>query len=206
MCRHEANVTACLRRIVQKNALEEARYHKAIAVYDRCLRVLSRILSQHPLPETILQEDTLLQLFRADKPETLPELQGHLLNIFRQIARCYHQFHQQRSGVLLQKLLRYLEQHYADTTLSLTSLSEVFQLTPSYISEYFKERTGMKYVEYLTTLRITRAKELLLSVPDMKIVEICSRVGFMNTETFIRTFKRLEGTSPGKFRKQTLSG
>ena len=202
---HEANVTACLRRIFQKNALEEARYQKAIAVYDRCLRVLSRILAQHPLPETILQEDTLLQIFRADKPETLPALQSRLFDIFRQIAGYYHQFHQQRSDVLLQKLLRYLEQHYADTTLSLTSLSGVFQLTPSYISEYFKERTGLKYVEYLATLRITRAKELLLTAPDMKIAEICSRVGFMSPETFIRAFKRLEGISPGKFRKQAFS-
>ena len=203
---HEANVTACLRRIFQKNALEEARYQKAVAVYDRCLRVLSRILAQHPLPETILQEDMLIRLFRAEKPETLPELQSHLLSMFQQMAGHYHQFHQQRSDVLLQKLLRYLEQHYADPNLSLTSLSEVFQLTPSYISEYFKERTGLKYIEYLATLRITRAKELLLTAPDLKISEICSRVGFMNPETFIRAFKRLEGISPGKFRKHALSG
>lgn len=202
---HEANVVACLRRIFQKNTLEQARYQKAIAVYERCLRVLGKILAQHPLPDNILQEDALLQLFRANKPETLPELQTHLLDIFRKIAGYYYQFHQQRSDVLLQKLLRYLEQHYADTTLSLSSLAEVFQLTSSYISEYFKERTGLKYVEYLATLRITRAKELLLTAPDMKIVDICPRAGFMNTETFIRTFKRLEGISPGRFRKQALS-
>ena len=202
---HEANVVTCLRRIFQKNTLEEARYQKSIAVYERCLRILGKILAQHPLPNTILQDDTLLQIFRANTPETLPELQTRLLGIFRQMAGHYHQFHQQRADALLQKLLRYLEQHYADTTLSLTSLAEVFQLTPSYISEYFKERTGLKYVEYLATLRITRAKELLLSAPEMKIADICSRVGFMNAETFIRTFKRLEGISPGKFRKQTIS-
>ncbi len=202
---HEANVAACLRRIFQKNMLEQTRYQKAIAVYERCLRVLGRIMAQHPLPDSILQEDTLLKLFRANTPETLPELEAHLLGIFRQIAGYYYQFHQQRADVLLQKLLRYIEQHYTDTTLSLTSLAEHFKLTPSYISEYFKERTGLKYVEYLATLRITRAKELLLTAPDLKISDICSRIGFMNTETFIRTFKRLEGISPGKFRKQALS-
>ncbi len=202
---HDANVTACLRRIVQENALEQARYQKAMLVYERCLRVVGKILAQHPLPDTILSEDAPLQLFRDSKPETLPELQTRLFGTFRHITGCYRQYQQKRADVLLQKLLRYLERHYADPGLSLNSLAEHFSLTPSYISEYFKDRTGLKYVEYLATLRITRAKELLVTTPDAKLADICARVGFVNSETFIRTFKRLEGTSPGKFRKQALS-
>ncbi len=194
---------ACLRRIFEKNALEQARYQKGSALYDRCLRILSKVLAQHPLPEKIARNDELLQFFRAYKPEMLTELQERLFDIFKQISGYYRQYHQQRADMLLQKLLRYLDQHYADSSLSLISLAEHFKLTPSYISEYFKDRTGLKYVEYLATLRMTKAKELLTTAPDLSISDICARVGFANTETFIRAFKRLEGTSPGKYRKHT---
>ena len=197
---------ACLRRIFEKNALEQARYQKGSALYERCLRILSKVLAQHPLPEKIVENDELLRFFRAHKPEMLTELQERLLDIFTQISGYYRQYRQQRADMLLQKLLRYLEQHYADSGLSLISLSEHFKLTPSYISEYFKERTGLKYVEYLAALRMKKAKELLISDADLSIADICLRVGFANTETFIRTFKRLEGTSPGKYRKHAVTG
>ncbi|GAK50763.1 PAS/PAC sensor hybrid histidine kinase [Candidatus Moduliflexus flocculans] len=194
---------ACLRRIFEKNALEQARYQKGSALYERCLRILSKVLAQHPLPEKIARNDELLQFFRAHKPEMLTELQERLLDIFKQVSGFYRQYHQQRADMLLQKLLRYFEQHYADSGLSLISLSEHFKLTPSYISEYFKDHTGLKYVEYLATLRIKKAKELMNADPELNIADICTRVGFANVETFIRTFKRLEGTSPGKYRKHT---
>lgn len=194
-------VAACLRRIFEKNALEQAHYQKGSALYERCLRILSKVLAQHPLPEKIAQNDALLQFFRTHKPEMLTELQARLLDIFKQVSGYYRQYHQQRADMLLQKLLRYFEQHYADSGLSLISLSEHFKLTPSYISEYFKDRTGLKYVEYLATLRIKKAKELMNADPELNIADICTRVGFANVETFIRTFKRLEGTSPGKYRK-----
>jgi PAS domain S-box-containing protein len=202
---HTSRVLECLQQIIAQNMLEQSRYQKLVAVYDRCLRTLGKILAQHPIPTTDSQEALFLQLFRANKPETLPELQTRLLNTFRRITGYYHQYHKQRADVLLQKLLRYLEQHYTDSTLSLTSIAEAFKLTPSYISEYFKERSGINYVEYLAMLRITKAKELLVTHPDLKIYDIGVQVGFLNTETFIRTFKRIEGISPGTYRKQVLS-
>ena len=201
---HTSRVTECLQQIIAQNMLEQSRYQKLVAVYDRCLRTLGKILAQHPIPTTVSQGALFLQLFRANKPETLPELQTRLLDTFRKITGYYHQYHKQRADVLLQKLLRYLEQHYTDSTISLTSIAEVFKLTPSYISEYFKERAGIKYVEYLATLRIAKAKDLLVIHPDWTIQLISTHVGFLNQETFIRTFKRFEGITPGMYRKQAL--
>jgi PAS domain S-box-containing protein len=198
-------VTECLQDMIAQNNLEQSRYQKLVAVYDRCLRTLGKILAQQPLPVAVSEEDRFLQIFRANKPETLPEFQTQLLDIFRQITGYYHQHQKQRADVLLQRLLRYLEQHYRETTLSLTSLAEVFKLTPSYISEYFKERTGMKYVDYLAMLRIRKAKEFLVAQPNLTIADISKQTGFLNPETLIRTFKRVEGISPGMYRKQALT-
>lgn len=198
-------VTDCLQTLIAQNHLEDARYQKLVAVYDRCLRTLSQILAQHPLPPAVAEEDGLLHIFRTPKPETLPEFQTQLGHLFRHLTGYYHQQSKQRTDVLLHKILRYLEQHYSNAALSLTSLADAFKLTPSYISEYFKERTGMKYVDYLAMLRIRKAKELLVAHPETNIADLSKQIGFLNVETFIRTFKRVEGLSPGTYRKQASS-
>jgi YesN/AraC family two-component response regulator len=103
------------------------------------------------------------------------------------------------------ELLQYLEAHYPDPNLSLDSFAEAFNLHPNYLSTYFKERTGMNYVDHLAMLRINRAKELLITQPEQKIQDISSRVGFFTPETFIRVFKRFEGMTPGTYRQRKSS-
>ena len=106
---------------------------------------------------------------------------------------------------MVKKLFRYLERHYADPNLCLDSIAEAFSLNSSYLSRYFKEQTGMNYVEYLAMLRIKKAKTLLVAHPGQTIHAVGMRAGFSGKATFIRTFKRFEGVTPGTYRKRALS-
>jgi YesN/AraC family two-component response regulator len=198
-------VQELLQEIVDQNLLEQSSYQKLIAVYNYFLRTASKILAQAPIQELDTSELPLLQSFRAARPETIQELHGQLTDVFQQLVTFYNQDQKQPSDVQIKKLLRYLDHHYADPTLSLDSLAEVFNLNASYLSRYFKEQTGMNYVEYLAILRIKKAKDLLVSNPRQKIYEIGTQVGFSGKETFIRTFKRFEGITPGVYRKQARS-
>jgi YesN/AraC family two-component response regulator len=190
---------------VDQNSLEQSSYQKLMAVYNHFLQTAGKVLAQAPVQDTGISESPLLQSFRAAKPETVQELRERLGDVFRQLLTLYTRKHKQQMDMLTKKFFRYLERHYADPNLSLDSIAEAFSLNPSYLSRYFKEQTGMNYVEYLAMLRIKNAKSLLVSHPGQKIHEVAVQVGFSGKETFIRTFKRFEGVTPGTYRKRALS-
>ena len=199
-----AQVQDLLRDILDQNDLEQSNYQKLIALYNHFLQTTGKILAQAPIQDISTGESPLLQTFRAAKPETVKEFRERLSEVFRQLLTFYTR-HQQQTDLLTRKLFRYLERHYADSTLSLDSLADAFSLNPSYLSRYFKEQSGMNYVEYLAMLRIKNAKNLLVAQPQQKIHEVGVQVGFSGKATFIRTFKRLEGVTPGTYRKRALS-
>jgi PAS domain S-box-containing protein len=198
---HTAKVTEIINDIVEENRLEQSNYQKLVALYDRFLRTAGKILAKAPIQGANAIEALLLATFRKARPETIAELQERLFDLFQQLASIYAQHNKKRPDILKEQLIQYLENHYSDPNLSLDSLAEVFNLHPNYLSTYFKDRTGMNYVDYLAMQRINRAKELLITQPEQKIQEISAQVGFFNPETFIRVFKRFEGMTPGAYKK-----
>ncbi len=201
----QTHVHELLQDIINQNTLEQSSYQKLLSLHNHFLQTAGKILAQAPIRETGSGDSPLLQAFRAAKPETIQELRDRLSELFRQLLTLYSRERKQQNDLLTNKLFRYLERHSANPNLSLDSLAEVFSLNPSYLSRYFKEQSGMNYVEYLAMLRIRHAKNLLVAHPAKKIQEIGIKVGFSGKETFIRTFKRFEGVTPGTYRKRALS-
>jgi len=72
-------------------------------------------------------------------------------------------------------------------------------LSVSRLAHVFKEQMGITLVDYLTNVRIERAKKLLLAT-DQNCTEICFEVGYNNQSYFTRTFKDLVGMTPRQFR------
>jgi AraC-like DNA-binding protein len=98
----------------------------------------------------------------------------------------------------------YVENHYA-TEISLSEIADKLRVTNRYLSTYFKEKTGINFIDYLHELRIQKAKELLTET-NLKIQEVTERVGYQNTNSFIRLFKKHSGLTPGEFRKNLGMG
>lgn len=97
-------------------------------------------------------------------------------------------------------VLEYLEKHYGED-INLNIVADKLNLTSGYLSSIFKEKTGINFSEYLNTLRIERAKELLVNI-DLRIQDIALQVGYQNVNSFIRMFKRASGLTPGEYRKR----
>ncbi len=104
----------------------------------------------------------------------------------------------QRLGLLAQT---YIKEHYADSQLSLMAVSNHANVSLSYFSQIFKEETGKTFVEYLTEVRMDKAKELLRST-DRMLYDIAERVGYENPAYFTVAFKKQVGLSPRDYRKQ----
>jgi len=96
-------------------------------------------------------------------------------------------------------LTEFIHTHYNED-ISLEMMAEKASMSANYFSKYFKEKTGMNFSEYLSELRIQKAKELLIH-SDLKIHEISERVGYLNTNSFIRMFKKITGTPPGEYKR-----
>jgi YesN/AraC family two-component response regulator len=101
---------------------------------------------------------------------------------------------------LKDQVLSYIDEHLADMDLSLTSLSLKFEVNAPYLSRFIKEQSGETFIDYVNKQRVQLAKQLMMETDDT-ITDITQKVGFSNSNTFIRVFKRYEGITPGQFRK-----
>ena len=99
------------------------------------------------------------------------------------------------------QVVEYIEEHCIDYDLSLDSVAQKFQITPTYLCKIIKQEVGMSYKEYLTGLRIRAAKELLME-ESISVTEVCQRVGYTNVSYFIRIFQRYTGVTPAKYRDE----
>jgi two-component system response regulator YesN len=101
-------------------------------------------------------------------------------------------------GKRIYKIISYLHEHIAEA-ISLKKLSEEFFLHPAYISQLFKQETGMNYHDYLIRLRLDMAKKKL-STSDLSITQIAALTGFQDYRGLSQAFKRFEKTTPSMFK------
>jgi two-component system response regulator YesN len=105
---------------------------------------------------------------------------------------------QQTDDSLIERIKDYIAQHYGED-LSLDVMSSQFAMNPSYFSSFFHQKTGIKYKDYLTRIRITEAKRLLLK-GDLKIYEISQQVGFTDVRYFSQVFLKATGVLPKDYK------
>lgn len=98
---------------------------------------------------------------------------------------------------------QYILENY-DKSISLSSISEIVNLTPVYFSILFKKEVGINFVDYLTQYRIETAKGLLKDVRH-NINEVASLCGFQDTRYFSKTFKKIVGITPSEYRSRHIS-
>ncbi len=96
--------------------------------------------------------------------------------------------------------INYIDANY-DKPISLTDIAKASFLSVSRLAHIFKEQMGITLIDYLTSVRIERAKQLLLAT-EQSCTEICFQVGYNNQSYFTRTFKELVGMTPLQFRFQ----
>lgn len=96
------------------------------------------------------------------------------------------------------KARQFIEQHCGEE-ISLTRLAKAVNISPTHLSEKFKQVTGVKFVDYVARTRFEKARKLLAD-GDLRVSEIAFEVGFQSLSQFNRVFKRLSGKSPTAYR------
>lgn len=112
------------------------------------------------------------------------------------------QAEEEKESWIISEAKRFIQEHY-DEEISLTEVANSVGLTPSYFSTVFKEHVGTTYSDYLTTIRIEKAKQLLRSTA-YRVYEISHMVGYENHYYFNRLFKKIVGLTPLDYRKSKI--
>lgn len=104
-----------------------------------------------------------------------------------------------RSQRLIDDACAYIEDNFSNYELALNSLAFRLGITGNYLSGLFKKQLGMNFSVYVEQVRIRHAEELLLETAAT-IDEIAQQVGYTNSDSFRRAFRRVRGVSPSGFR------
>lgn len=83
-------------------------------------------------------------------------------------------------------------------------MAELFHISPSYLSRLFHQRTGQKYIDYITQLRMEKAKELLSTNPDITVKSVAESVGYISIRHFSKTFQKYTGELPSCYNDVNL--
>lgn len=104
-----------------------------------------------------------------------------------------------RYGDIILKAKKYIEEHYTDQNITLTTVAEEVCLSPNHFSTIFSQECKTTFIEYLTDVRIENAKRLLEKT-DMKGYDIAYECGFSDPHYFSYIFKKNTGLSPREYK------
>ncbi len=107
---------------------------------------------------------------------------------------------QPKKNPLVSQILTYIDDHYAEDSLSLQQISEHMYLTPSYMCVIFKDETNITINQYIATARIEKAKEMLRD-SRVKVKDVAVMVGYNDSNYFAKIFKKHTGLTPVEFRE-----
>ena len=187
-------VQEILKRNIQKNISDTA----VIQLYIQILNVVFKVMRIKKIdydPEGLGSFRIISEIIQKTIPEIHELVMGYIDIIDNYTVT-------QSTRVDIQSVIGYIEQNY-NREFGLETIAEEFHVTPKYLSKLVKDKLGMNFVDYLAGLRIAEAKRMLEET-DKTVSEIYELTGFNNRNTFLRTFKKMTGITPSKYRESKM--
>ncbi|MDI4647833.1 AraC family transcriptional regulator [Cohnella hashimotonis] len=191
-------VEAVLRQLYKENFSDR---HLPLALqqlfYYEIVSCLAKLQEQLALDNAIDIQQLLQHPSAVDNPKLSYRSASEM---FLTTARDLDRRKKSRNHRLLDDMLAFLQQHYGDANLTLDAVADNMNVSKGYMSQFFKEQTGINFSEYLENMRMDEAKSKLAST-SLTIREIAEQVGYHSSSTFCRAFKRGTGLSATVFRE-----
>lgn len=99
------------------------------------------------------------------------------------------------------KIISYINENYSDSDLSAEKIATVFSSSVNSLNTLFKRETGNTLWQLIIKIRMEQAKTLL-DQKDLKISEVCDRIGYKTISYFSKVFKKVYGISPHDYRRE----
>lgn len=131
---------------------------------------------------------------------TMEQLENWIINILKSVYELRWKEGIAEKKDIVKEAKEYISENYT-RDISMMELAEKFYVSPYHFSHLFKKKTGTTFQNYLTHMRIEKAKRLLEDT-ELKIYEICELSGYSNANHFIKIFTKTVGMKPGEYRKK----
>ncbi|SHJ77329.1 two-component system, response regulator YesN [Dethiosulfatibacter aminovorans DSM 17477] len=199
---------------VERGAVDEA-IEEFAGVMDRCkikdrssnyMRRYSIELALS-ICELTLDKVESAVLFANDPVRQITELStedevfDYVRNIMIKADQELRKMDSESTSILIQSVLKFLNENYSNSSLSLNMIAENHNVTPSYLSNKFKEEVCINFIKYLNGIRIKKAKELLADI-SLKVYMVSSDVGYDDVRYFSRIFRKYTGYTPTEYQKK----
>lgn len=129
---------------------------------------------------------------------TISELGDWMLQFFKEKIPLLGLIHRQSRRSEILRAQQYVS-HNIGSKITLEEVADMLHINSSYFSRLFKRETGYNFIQYVTTAKMERAKELL-SRSNMSVEEVAARLGYENKSYFAKLFKKHIGGTPGEYR------
>lgn len=129
------------------------------------------------------------------------DIEKYVMNIISELCHLMNTLNKNKQSDTISQVIHYLEVHYTNEDLSLTSLAKSFYINPSYLSRIFKKVTNKSFTDYLVELRVQKAIEQL-QLSNYKAYQLAQMVGIPDPNYFIKCFRKVTGVSLQEFKAQ----
>lgn len=130
---------------------------------------------------------------------TVQDAKSYVKTVLSETLALRDLFSRKKYDGLLQRAQEYIRKNYSCDDISLNHVAQAVNISPTHFSAIFSQETGETFIEYLTGVRMEKAKELL-RCSGMKSSEISYAVGYKDPHYFSYLFKKMQGCTPSEFR------
>lgn len=147
-----------------------------------------------PISIKLYQKDGNPHFYKAS------DIEEWLMDFLQTILKEISKKNAHNENILEDSIFQYIQENFCENDFNLNTMSDQFNINRNYLTKLIKERTGKSFNDYINHQRIQLAKELLKD-DTLTVEAISHRVGFAYAHYFIKTFKGIEGITPGQYRK-----
>ena len=162
------------------------------------LSILSRSAVEGGVDIDVMLEKNLTFVNKVMQINNQQDLCAWISTALNEFVELVYSSQDARKVTQIRPAINYIDANY-DKHITLADIARVSYLSVSRLAHLFKEQMGITIIDYLTSVRIERAKQMLLAT-EQSCTEICFQVGYNNQSYFSRTFKDLVGMTPRQFR------
>ena len=207
------NLDICIKQVI-KNGDEEEAYRLIQGAFERVMNCMGN--NPVAFARGIYKIAEILQENLAEVPKSVREIciklvkdletagsteqiKEYLQKIMKEIIKAQVDIGEQKEKNTVAQVIDYLNGNYMNN-ITLTDMAEIVHLNANYFSEIFHKEKGITFKEYLTQIRMERAKELLKR-SNYRQSEIAAMVGYNDTKHFSKIFRKYVGITTTEYRK-----
>lgn len=164
-----------------------------------CTTLLKMLISALPVQTDEDLQNAVKEIYSFRRFSDIIKMIEHYLDL---VINIFEQ-EQNTSNYAIYQVEQYIRLHYHED-ITLNSLADLVYLNSNYLSNVFAQVTGCTLNRYIKQIRMEKAQELLLNT-NMKVSDINQAVGYPNTSYFCKSFQKMFGATPERFRQRDTS-